>query len=110
MSYVSVVFNSLQEEVTGKQETAYYFRQTINGLALAAQVTGFFVWPMVNDEDPSLTVLLPLALLLISCGWWENYVAARKIPGKQDKVTTQLHYSLPPPKLPSSTPDTYQQA
>jgi hypothetical protein len=77
-------------------------------LALAAQVTGFLLWPMVIDEDLSLTVLLPLALFLISCGWWENYVAASKIPGKQDKVTTQLHYFLPPPKLSSSTHDTYR--
>jgi hypothetical protein len=103
------LFNSVQEEVKGRPGAGYYVRQTINGLALASQVTGFILWPM-DYEDLSLTVLHPIALLLISCGWWENYMAATKIPGKQDKITIQLHYSLPPPKLPSSTADTYRRA
>jgi hypothetical protein len=104
------VFNSLQEEVKEKPGAAYYVRQTINGLAVAAQLTGCLVWPFVSYGDVSLSVLHPLALLLISCGWWENYMAATKIPGKQDKITTQLYFFLPPPKLPSSTTDTYQRA
>jgi hypothetical protein len=104
------VFNSLQEEVKGKPGAAYYVRQTINFLALAAQVAGFLLWPIILYEDLSHLLVHPIALFLISCGWWENYMAASKIPGKQDKITTQLHYSLPPPKLPSSTSDTYRQA
>jgi hypothetical protein len=102
--------HSLQEEVKEKPGAAYYVRQTINGLAVAAQVTGFLVLAIIIDGDLSLAVVHPIALFLISCGWWENYMAATKIPGNQAKITTQLHYSLPPPKLPSSTSDTYQRA
>jgi hypothetical protein len=110
ISHVSALFNKYHEEVKGRPGAAYYVRHTINGLAVAAQVTGFLVWPIVNYEDLSHPVLHPIALLFISCGWWENYIAASKRPGKQDIITTQLHYSLPPYTLPSSTPDTYQRA
>lgn len=41
--------------------------------AVAAQVTGFFVWPLL--EDSFELWLIPVACLMISCGWWENYVS-----------------------------------
>lgn len=43
--------------------------------AVAAQVTGFFVWPLL--EDSFELWLIPFACLMISCGWWENYVSSQ---------------------------------
>ncbi|XP_043284738.1 chitin synthase chs-2 isoform X1 [Venturia canescens] len=42
--------------------------------ALAAQATGFVVWPLLTSSEPSLW-LIPPSLFLVSCGWWENYVS-----------------------------------
>lgn len=41
-------------------------------IAIAAQVTGFVVWPLLENR-PSLWVI-PIAALMTSCGWWENFV------------------------------------
>lgn len=41
--------------------------------AVAAQVTGFFVWPLL--EGSTELWLIPMACLMVSCGWWENYVS-----------------------------------
>lgn len=43
--------------------------------AIAAQVTGFVVWPLLEDR-PVLWVI-PVSALMISCGWWENYVSSQ---------------------------------
>lgn len=42
---------------------------------MAAQVTGFVVWPLLEDR-PVLWVI-PIAAFMISCGWWENYVCTQ---------------------------------
>lgn len=44
--------------------------------ALAAQATGFVVWPLLDSSNTSLW-LIPPALIMVSCGWWENYVSVR---------------------------------
>ena len=41
--------------------------------SIVAQLLGFFVWPLANP-DQNLW-FIPLALLLISFHWWENYVS-----------------------------------
>lgn len=43
--------------------------------AIAAQITGFVVWPLLENR-PTLWVI-PIAALLTSCGWWENYVCTQ---------------------------------
>ncbi|XP_037301254.1 chitin synthase chs-2-like [Manduca sexta] len=40
--------------------------------AIVAQVTGFFVWPLL--ENKPVLWLIPVSALCISLGWWENYV------------------------------------
>lgn len=82
---------SLQAETKGRPGTAYYIRQGINGLSLAAQLTGFIVWPVFSSSMPN-SLLLPIALLLISCGWWENFIADTEIPDK--KATTKFFREL----------------
>jgi chitin synthase len=41
--------------------------------AIAAQVTGFVVWPLL--ENRPVLWLIPVAAFMTSCGWWENYVS-----------------------------------
>ena len=98
MSNVSAVF-SLHEETKGRLDTAYYVRQGINGLAVAFQLIGFVSWAAVH-HDELRGFVLAMSLILISCGWWENFFTATNKPGKQDKITIQLHYSLPPATFP----------
>ena len=46
-------------------------------LALACQLTGFVVWPIVEfgkNPDSWRIWLIPPAILFTSFGWWENYV------------------------------------
>ncbi|KAJ6636552.1 Chitin synthase chs-2 [Pseudolycoriella hygida] len=47
--------------------------------AIAAQITGFVVWPLLENR-PSLYVI-PVAALMTSCGWWENYVCTQSSIG-----------------------------
>jgi len=70
---------SPQEERESKTGAAYYIRQAINGLALTAQITGFIIWPLFYCDSVTNSLLLPLALLFISCGWWENFFTSTKI-------------------------------
>jgi chitin synthase len=109
MSNVSAVIG-LYKETEGTPGAAYYITQGINGLALAAQVTGLVLWPVIYIYDESRIWVLPTAVMLISCGWWENFFTATKKSGKRDKITIQLHCSLPPATFPSSTSSTYQRA
>jgi hypothetical protein len=102
-------FISQQEETEGRPGAAYYVRHAINGLALAAQVTGFILWPVLLFSNTPRIWVLPIALLLISCGWWENFITATKIKGKRDKITIQLPYCLPPATFLSGTTGTYQE-
>lgn len=43
-------------------------------VALAAQATGFVVWPLLEGREKPELWLIPFSVILISCGWWENYV------------------------------------
>lgn len=44
--------------------------------AIAAQITGFVVWPLLEADRPVLWVI-PVSAAMISCGWWENYVSSQ---------------------------------
>ncbi|GAB6026597.1 hypothetical protein CHUAL_013009 [Chamberlinius hualienensis] len=48
-------------------------------LAILAQLTGLFVWPIVlsNQLNNGGTWAIPLGVLLTSFGWWENFVDGR---------------------------------
>ncbi|XP_058798474.1 chitin synthase chs-2 [Phymastichus coffea] len=64
--------------------------------ALAAQATGFVVWPLLESKTPSLW-LIPAALIMVSCRWWENYVSVQSPIGiiktlgrvKRDMIQTR---------------------
>ncbi|PSN55453.1 hypothetical protein C0J52_05692 [Blattella germanica] len=53
----------------------YYMKLFINLMAAAAQITGFVVWPLL--ENSNKLWMLPVATVCISCGWWENFYVTR---------------------------------
>jgi hypothetical protein len=59
----------------------------VDTMALSAQATGFVVWPLVdNHNSPSLIWLIPISLLLTSCGWWENFVSPNSSLGNYNLI------------------------
>lgn len=60
-----------------KKESMVAVKVLMDLLALACQLTGFVVWPIVEyGKDPNAwrVWLIPVAIFLTSFGWWENYV------------------------------------
>ncbi|XP_058450072.1 chitin synthase chs-2-like [Malaya genurostris] len=51
------------------------FKYAIDVLAISAQVTGFVVWPMLNNTVELW--FIPIAVFLVSCHWWENYLSPK---------------------------------
>ncbi len=46
--------------------------------AVLCQVTGFIIWPLNETWNGNYILwTIPVAVLLTSCGWWENYVDRR---------------------------------
>lgn len=44
-------------------------------LAILAQASAFFVWPLT--EGKPILYVIPVVTILISVGWWENYVSEK---------------------------------
>ncbi|XP_017770728.1 PREDICTED: uncharacterized protein LOC108558345 [Nicrophorus vespilloides] len=55
------------------KESQRFIKVIIDLVAITAQATGFVVWPIV-ERKPQLW-LIPIAIFLTSCGWWENYIS-----------------------------------
>lgn len=90
-----------------KDESKRFVLVLVDIAALAAQATSFVLWPLL-DSKRSLW-LIPVALILVSCGWWENYVSMQSRIGKffmynfllafsytiqEIFIPRQLHYNL----------------
>nr|AAL38051.2 chitin synthase [Manduca sexta] len=54
------------------RDSKRFVRVIVDMAAIVAQVTGFFVWPLL--ENKPVLWLIPVSALCISLGWWENYV------------------------------------
>lgn len=63
-----------------------YVRIAINSTALAAQITGFVVWPLLEIQEKPQLWVLPIATIFISCGWWETYYVSAKNSGKHPTI------------------------
>lgn len=58
-----------------KDESKRFVLVLIDIAALAAQGTSFVLWPLLDSSSRPSLWLIPPALFLVSCGWWENYVS-----------------------------------
>lgn len=72
MNAVCIVPGILNAFVRDRHEPRYAFKLILDVIAISAQATAFVVWPLL-DGTPTLWCI-PLACLLISLGWWENFV------------------------------------
>jgi chitin synthase len=59
----------------GPKESKKYLKMIVDITAIAAQVTGFIAWPLVENESKLSLWLIPVASIFISASWWENYVS-----------------------------------
>ncbi|KAJ9577214.1 hypothetical protein L9F63_006188, partial [Diploptera punctata] len=60
----------------------------LNMTAVAAQITGFVVWPLL--ENNLKLWMIPVAVALISCGWWENFMPAAEKYSVRDNFMKRL--------------------
>lgn len=67
-----------------KDESRRFVLILVDLTALAAQASGFIVWPLLDSSKRSLW-LIPPTLILVSCGWWENYVSMQSSIGMYKK-------------------------
>ena len=56
------------------KEERRFLKIMVDIVSIVCQVTGFFVWPWVEKDRNQNVWMIPLAITLTSCGWWENYV------------------------------------
>jgi hypothetical protein len=68
-----------------REESKRFIKVVVDLVALAAQATGFVVWPLLEGREKPELWLIPFTVVLISCGWWENYI---NIP--KDSHTSKL--------------------
>lgn len=54
------------------KESRRAIKVIIDLLAISAQITGFVVWPLL--ENRPILWMIPIAAVMTSCAWWENYV------------------------------------
>ncbi|XP_012526631.1 chitin synthase chs-2 [Monomorium pharaonis] len=85
-----------------KDESKRFVLVLVDIAALAAQATSFVLWPFLDGSRRTLW-LIPIALLLVSCGWWENYVSTQSRIGlirslgrvkKEMRLTRYFTYML----------------
>ncbi|XP_047357161.1 chitin synthase chs-2 isoform X6 [Vespa velutina] len=63
-----------------KDESKRFILVLVDLAALTAQATSFVLWPLLDTSRPSLWIIPP-SLILVSCGWWENYVSMQSSIG-----------------------------
>lgn len=74
---------------TRSEKTEVYMKALVDMVAIAAQATGFVVWPFLEARQRPNLWLIPVSLFCISCGWWENYVA-------KNSVISESHSQIKP--------------
>ncbi|KAF5283180.1 hypothetical protein FQR65_LT02692 [Abscondita terminalis] len=83
---------------SGPKENDNMLNLALDILSMLAQATSLVVWPMIENK-PSLW-LIPISLLFISCGWWENYVSEQSpidflnVLGKKKKTFQNSRYFI----------------
>ncbi|KAL9891261.1 hyaluronan synthase-like protein kkv isoform 2-T2 [Glossina fuscipes fuscipes] len=76
------------------KEGKRFMKMLIDLVAVAAQVTGYVIWPLLENRKELWVI--PIACLMISCGWWENYVSTQSSFGlikTMGRVKDELKYT-----------------
>ena len=58
------------------KESKRFLKTVCDIAAILGQATGFIVWPIIEYQRGNVNACwsIPLAVVLTSFGWWENYV------------------------------------
>lgn len=72
MSAMCIVPGILQACTRDRTDSNFYTYLVLDVLAISAQATAFVMWPLTEKKTP--LYLIPVACVLVSLGWWENYV------------------------------------
>ena len=69
------------------KESRRLIKIIVDLVAIGAQATGFFIWPIVEfGRGHTKAWTVPVAIFLTSAGWWENYVDRRSPIGPIKKL------------------------
>lgn len=68
--------------VTRSDKSEVYAKAAMDFIALAAQATGFVLWPLMDADAYYNMWVIPPTIFAISCGYWENYTSKYSIFGK----------------------------
>lgn len=83
MNAVCIIPGILNAISRDRTDPRYSVKIVIDVFAASAQATAFVLWPLLTGNN--ILWFIPAACLLISLGWWENYVGClgRYSPGLQ---------------------------
>ncbi|GBP49027.1 Chitin synthase chs-2 [Eumeta japonica] len=70
MCFIPGVLNCFSRELNRRKDYIILF---VDIIAVSAQATGFVLWPLMVGTE--ILWCIPVACVLISLGWWENYVS-----------------------------------
>jgi len=77
-------------------ETRCALKSILDFLSIIAQLSALIIWPLIHHEGNEYVTLIPATSLLISIGWWENFVDKNspfKVVRKLAKIKDNLHRS-----------------
>lgn len=72
MSAMCIVPGILQAWTRDRTDPKFYTFLILDVFAVSAQATAFVMWPLT--ESKTSLYMIPVACVLVSLGWWENYV------------------------------------
>ena len=72
------------------KESKRFLKTVCDIAAILGQATGFIVWPIIEYQRGNVNACwsIPLAVVLTSFGWWENYVDKKSRVSKCIRHTT----------------------
>ncbi|CAG7817051.1 unnamed protein product [Allacma fusca] len=75
VSLVPAVLGMLSRNSQNDGRPKWLLKCAVDIMAILFQLSGLLLWPLFSSESSSSRQwMLPLSGILISCGWWENYV------------------------------------
>ena len=57
----------------GQKESKRFIKSMVDLVAISVQITGLVAWSLVEQQNDLYTLLL--TVILLSMGWWENYIS-----------------------------------
>ncbi|KAL1490875.1 hypothetical protein ABEB36_011558 [Hypothenemus hampei] len=74
MSVIPALVLIVMNFINNENKNIFTLENMLDIIALFAQVSAFVAWPLLPDIGPILW-LIPVSLILISFGWWENFLS-----------------------------------